>query len=271
MEGGMTVFKLNSTGARVAELQQRLREKGFNPGTETGVYGLHTVEAVRSFQEMNGLGVDGIAGPNTIAALSMPQIDSNVTPAVVSQMFPGTPPLNIRMHLPYVLKGLLDGQLADRSMVLMSLATIRAETASFQPIDEGISKFNTPPGGAPFSLYDNRADLGNQGAGDGDRFKGRGFVQLTGRTNYRQIGSALGFGSRLLEEPDLANDPLIAAYILATFLRIRENQVRRALAAEDLPRARTLVNGGHHGLAEFEDAFRIGRDVLPSQVQIREA
>src|SRR4051812_35001974 len=103
----MTVFKLNSTGARVAELQQRLREKGFDPGHETGVYTSDTVAAVRSFQENSGLGVDGIAGPNTIAALSMPQITSNVTSAMVSHLFPGTPLLNIRLHLPYVLKGLL--------------------------------------------------------------------------------------------------------------------------------------------------------------------
>jgi peptidoglycan L-alanyl-D-glutamate endopeptidase CwlK len=168
------------------------------------------------------------------------------------------------------LKGLFDGHLADRSMVLMSLATIRAEAAPFQPIDEGISQFNTPPGGAPFSLYDNRTDLGNQGAGDGERFKGRGFVQLTGRSNYGDIGRSLGLGARLIEEPELANDPLIAARILATFLKTRESAVRQALAADDLPKARTLVNGGHHGLVDFQDAFRTGRGVLPNLIQIRE-
>jgi peptidoglycan L-alanyl-D-glutamate endopeptidase CwlK len=267
----VTIFKLNSTAPRVAELQQQLREQGFDPGTETGVYTSEMEAAVRLFQEKVGLGVDGVAGPNTVAALAVPSIDSNVSLEMVSQMFPGTPQLNIRLHLPYVLKGLLDAQFADRDMVLMSLATIRAETASFQPIDEGISKFNTPPGGPPFSLYDDRADLGNLGPGDGERFKGRGFVQLTGRANYGRIGQSLGLGARLLEEPDLANDPLIASQILAAFLQTRESEVRKALAADDLASARKLVNGGSHGLPEFQDAFRIGRDVIPTEVEIRTA
>ena len=43
--------------------------------------------------------------------------------------------------------------------------------------------------GAPFALYDDR--LGNQ-PGDGARFKGRGFVQLTGRYNYAKYGPVVG-------------------------------------------------------------------------------
>jgi peptidoglycan L-alanyl-D-glutamate endopeptidase CwlK len=268
MGADMTLFKLDSSGPRVAELQQELREKGLDPGSEPGRYTAATEAAVRAFQQSERLNADGVAGPNTIAALGLPAISSNVTLAMATQMFPATPRTNIRLHLPYVLKGLLEGQLADRD-ILMSLATIRAEAASFQPIDEGVSQFNTPPEGPPFSLYDNRADLGNRGAGDGEKFKGRGFVQLTGRANYGQVGNALGMGARLLEDPDLANDPLIAARILAAFLKIHETEIRQALAANDLSQARKLVNGGHHGLPEFEDAFRIGTDVLPAEVEIQ--
>jgi len=61
------------------------------------------------------------------------------------------------------LKALQDAGLADKDMVLMGLATIRAETAGFEPISEGKSIFNTSPGGHPFNLYDNRKDLGNRG------------------------------------------------------------------------------------------------------------
>ena len=70
-------------------------------------------------------------------------------------------------------------------MILMALATICAETGSFLPISEGQSHFNTSPGGHPFDLYDSRADLGNLGPPDGERFKGRGFIQLTGRCQLR--------------------------------------------------------------------------------------
>ncbi len=158
---------------------------------------------------------------------------------------------------------------ADKSMVVMALGAIRAETGSFQPIDEFQSRFNTPPGGPPFALYDNRADLGNQGPPDGENFKGRGFVQLTGRANYLQIGNAIGLCDQLIQNPDLANDPDIAAKILAAFLGSKEDQIRQALEAGDLREARKLVNGGTHGLADFEDAFQRGQALLPDDVQVR--
>ena len=70
---------------------------------------------------------------------------------------------NIQTHLPIVLQALIDADIADKNMVLMALGTIRAETAGFVPISEGISHFNTDPGSHPFNRYDNREDLGNQG------------------------------------------------------------------------------------------------------------
>jgi peptidoglycan L-alanyl-D-glutamate endopeptidase CwlK len=147
-------------------------------------------------------------------------------------------------------------------MVLMALGTIRAETGRFEPISEGISKFNTSPGGRPFDLYDNRADLGNRGAPDGAAFKGRGFIQLTGRANYQKFSAKLGLGDDLINNPDLANDPDIAAKLLAAFLKDKEDRIRQALSADDLKTARKLVNGGSHGLQDFTDAFQKGESLF---------
>ncbi len=175
----MAVLLLGSSGASVTALQQWLQQRGFDPGAINGQFGAATEAAVRAFQTSVGLSADGQAGPNTIAALTMPSITSNVTLEIVAPMFPGTPQANIQFHLPFVLKALLDAALADKSMVLMALGTIRAETASFLPIDEYESRFNTTPGGPhPFDKYDYMTELGNQGPPDGANFKGRGFVQL---------------------------------------------------------------------------------------------
>jgi putative chitinase len=267
----MASLQLGSTGPQVATLQQQLQQRGFDPGEVNGQFTAATEAAVRAFQQSVGLQPDGEAGPNTIAALAMPSVSSNVTLDMVVQMFPGTHPVNIQFHLPFILKALVDAELADKSMVLMALGTIRAETAAFLPIDEGISQFNTSPGGHPFDLYDSRTTLGNQGSPDGALFKGRGFVQLTGRDNYQRIGNAIGLGEQLIQNPDLANHPDIAARILAAFLKGEEDAIRQAIQANDLAKARKLVNGGSHGLADFTDAFQRGQNLIPDDPQVQAA
>src|SRR5580700_11411453 len=99
----------------------------------------------------------------------------DITVEIAARMLPGAPRANIEQNLPLVLNALVGPRLADKPMVLMALATIRAETGSFLPISEGQSEYNTSPGSHPFNLYDSRADLGNVGPPDGERFKGRGF------------------------------------------------------------------------------------------------
>jgi predicted chitinase len=206
-----------------------------------------------------------------------------VTVAQVAKMFPANKSIraNIVKNLPFVLDGLKAFGLTDRSMVLMALATIRAETESFRPIDEGISKWNTRNRNTPFDRYENRTkDLGNRGGGDGARFKGRGYIQLTGRANYTDIGKLIrnkihekpdlanigGIGKLnepLEEQPTLANDPAVAGLILACFLWRAKTRIRSHLREGDLKAARKDVNGGSHGFDRFKSAYDIGLSVLP--------
>ena len=187
----------------------------------------------------------------------------NVTADDVKKVFvAGTPLSNIKKHLPNVVKGLRDEGLADRDMLLMSLGTIRAETEGFAPISEFKSKFNTDK--TPFDLYDKGTAigkrLGNSEKGDGPKFRGRGFIQLTGRDNYTRIGADLGLD--LVNSPDMANNSIYAGRILARFLKRKEQEIRAALAENDLKLARKLVNGGSHGLERFVDAFTKGKDIF---------
>lgn len=172
---------------------------------------------------------------------------------------------NIRSYLPHILTAMTMRSLNDTDMVMMALATIRAESATFRPIDEGISKYNTTPVGTkdqhPFDKYDFRPEsLGNNNLGDGALYKGRGFIQLTGRANYEQIGRQIGIN--LTDNPDQANDGPVAAAILAQFLKNKEDGIRSALKANNLVHARKIVNGGSHGITEFTAAFTAGRKFL---------
>jgi putative chitinase len=264
----MSILTLGRRGPEVAALQDALRARGFNPGNARGTFDDATEAAVLAFQRSAGLLADGIVGNRTATALGLttvPDVVSvipGVTVEVVSPMFPDTPVQNIRTNLPTVLQALIAPQLTQKGMVLVALATIRAETESFLPISEFRSKFNTSPDGQSFDLYDNRSDLGNQGPPDGANFRGRGFIQLTGRTNYQIHGRAIGLSDRLLTEPDLANDPQIAAQLLASFLKSKELQLKEALLHNDLAGARKLVNGGRHGLDRFTDAFQKGNRLI---------
>lgn len=67
----LQLLKEGSSGPLVKQLQQRLKEKGFNPGTIDGVFGLGTKSAVRDFQKANKLEADGVVGQKTWNALGM--------------------------------------------------------------------------------------------------------------------------------------------------------------------------------------------------------
>ena len=282
----MPLLKRGSSGADVLTLQTSLKQLGFDPRGVDGVFGPGTEAAVIAFQKAKGLTADGIVGPNTMSALqsSAAVAGANVSAAAatatasvdptggaeagtitvsqVAKMFPGVPVANIKTNLPFVLSALNAVDLGDKDMVLMALATIRAETGNFTPLSEFKSKFNTAPGGPPFGLYDNRKDLGNQGPPDGANFKGRGYIQLTGRTNYQIHGAAIGLGNQLITNPGLANQPDVAAKLLASFLKSKEAKIRAALKQNDLRTARKLVNGGSHGLDQFTAAFNVGKAVI---------
>lgn len=255
----------------VSALQQALKRRGFDPGTPDGIFGDKTAAAVRAFQvdafvtgvadaatqRALGLGGQPAAAPAVVATAA-------VTVDIVARMFdPATPRGNIERHLPVVLGALDAAGLSDKQMVCMALASIRAESEGFTPIDEGVSKYNTAPGAHPFNLYDDRSDIGNRGWPDGERYKGSGFGQLTGRYNYRVVGAAIGVD--LEARPELANEPDIAAAVLAAFLKRKETAIRQALDRGDLAAARRLYNGGSHGLGRFTEAYRAGMALIPGE------
>lgn len=98
--------------------------------------------------------------------------------------------------------------------------------------------------------YEGRKDLGNIQPGDGRRFKGRGFIQLTGRANYQAYGKDAGVD--LLKK---GNEVLVAKYPhpleVSLWFWKRHNLNQRA-DGDDLRGITKRVNGGYNGLDDRE-------------------
>lgn len=127
--------------------------------------------------------------------------------------------------------------------------------------------FRTTEEFASGAAYEGRIDLGNVNPGDGRRYKGRGLIQLTGRSNYRKIGANLGLP--LEDEPDRAAEPATSLKIACEYWKNRS--INAAADRDDLIRATRLVNGGLNGLEDRREYLRRAKQSLAAIEGIRVA
>jgi putative chitinase len=114
-------------------------------------------------------------------------------------------------------------------------------------------------------VYANRMGNGPTASGDGWRFRGRGLLHTTGRSNYRAAGQALGLF--LEEHPELLEQPLPAALAAAHFFTSGKcDELAQDLPddddQEDFRRITRLINGGLNGLAERQVYWERAKAVL---------
>jgi predicted chitinase len=153
----------------------------------------------------------------------------------------GAPLANVQMYWPGIVAALDEQGIDCQWAEIAVIATIATEVSAFEPINEyGSKEYFT-------QMYENRQDLGNNQQGDGARFHGRGFIQLTGRYNYRTYGDLLGIS--LVDDPDLALDPVASARILALYFA--RHDIQGQALQKDWVAVRKSVNGGTNGWDRF--------------------
>jgi putative chitinase len=104
-------------------------------------------------------------------------------------------------------------------------------------------------------VYADRIGNGGPESGDGWKYRGRGFLQLTGRANYSDASKALFDDEEvLLNNPDLAAEPATAARI-AVFFWNKKN-IRPLAMADDIEGVTRKVNGALNGLDDRKDWLR---------------
>jgi predicted chitinase len=94
--------------------------------------------------------------------------------------------------------------------------------------------------------------LGNKKVGDGARYKGRGYIQLTGRYNYKRAGEALGLP--LEAKPEMVEQPEVAAQVAVWFWKNRVQP--RVDDFGNTPQATKPINAGLKGLQDRKDKFQ---------------
>ncbi|MEN6080751.1 glycoside hydrolase family 19 protein, partial [Chromobacterium piscinae] len=102
------------------------------------------------------------------------------------------------------------------------------------------------------AIYGGR--MGNNKSGDGIKYRGRGFVQLTGRETYTAASQALKLD--LVNHPELAEDPANAAKIAVWYWQNYKTGLATAARAGDVKQATQILNGGQNGYADRKAKYQ---------------
>lgn len=139
-------------------------------------------------------------------AREMTRLIERVDTRLLLSVFPASAEGNINQYLPFVKAALQEFRISDRRMAAAILATIRSEAQEFAPISDPQSD---------------------------NKFRARGFIGIVG-ADYARMSALLGLGTRLVDYPEEANSPAVAARILcAYFLDENEKFGRGAVESGD--------------------------------------
>jgi len=210
---------------------------------------------IAELQHALGVAADGAWGPKSRAALAEALQGHNPTVyAALAAYVAGRPAspsftsLGIAMaqHLPAY--GIID----TPARLANFLGQACHETLRFQFLKEIWGP--TPAQ----KRYEGRADLGNTRPGDGEKYKGRGIFQTTGRANYETTGKALGLD--LVANPALLETPDIAVLSACHYWDSHKlSALADAGRDDDITRR---INGGTNGIDERRAYVAKAKEVL---------
>jgi putative chitinase len=224
----MSVLRKGDQGPLVTKLQEKL---GVDP---IGKFGPKTEAALIAWQQANGLSADGIAGPFTLAKLGIEALPQSApAPAPVAAPAPIAIPNSgfkldkLRGHIPDAVIAQIPDTAARFNItnplrLAHFLSQCGHESGGWRAVREnlnysakglmGIFKkyfpnatlanaYQRQPEKIANRVYASRMGNGNEHSGDGYKFRGRGYIQLTGKDNYSKFDATVP--ENILADPEL--------------------------------------------------------------------
>ena len=271
------VLKQGSKGEEVKKLQSKLGLAA------DGVFGAGTAAAVKKWQTANGLTADGIVGPATLEKMgitsSAPVVNVIKEDVVIPKGGPidlsklkGHIPENVIAQIPTVMEKF---GINTPLRLAHFLAQCGHESGGFRAVQENLNysasglkgifgkyfpgnlaeSYARQPEKIASRVYGNRMGNGDEASKEGYKFRGRGYIQLTGKQNYTLFAKSIG-------EDTVANPDLVATkYPLASAAWFFSKNGLSAIAdkgATDqvVTMVTKRVNGGTIGLADRIKHFK---------------
>jgi len=275
------LLKRGDNNEDVKKLQSKL---GIEP---LGNFGPKTEDAVKAWQTKNGLTADGVVGPNTWSKIMGESISTQVTPTPQPVASTPTPEVvglkldKLKGHVPQVVIDSIPEVASKFGIntplrVAHFLAQCGHESGGFKVTNEnlnysakglnGIFKkyFPTLASAVPYErkpekiankVYGGRMGNGVEASGDGYKFRGRGYIQLTGKENYTAFGKSIGVD--ILSNPD----SVATTYALASAAWFFSKNGLHKIADEGasdavVTKITKRVNGGTIGLPDRIKHFK---------------
>jgi putative chitinase len=269
------LLKVGSEGEDVKKLQEKL-------GIEAiGKFGPKTEAAVKTWQIANGLHADGIVGDGTWGKLfgtAAPAAPVAAAPIANSGNLKLS---NLKGHIPDAVIAMIPDTAAKFAIntplrLAHFLAQCGHESGGFRATQENLNysakglmgifkkyfpnaslaaQYERKPAKIAARVYGGRMGNGNEASGEGYKFRGRGYIQLTGKENYTAFGKSIG--EDILSNPDVVSSKyalLSAAWFFSKngLHKMADSGASDAVVTQITKR----VNGGTIGLPDRIKHFK---------------
>lgn len=276
----MATLRRGDEGPLVTKLQEKLGVDAI------GKFGPKTETALKAWQAANGLQADGIAGPFTLSKLGIEALPQAATPVVASSpavVIPNNSGFKLdklKGHIPdSVIAQIPDTAarfgITNNLRLAHFLSQCGHESGSWKAVREnlnysakglmGIFKkyfpnaslanaYQRQPEKIANRVYASRMGNGAEASGDGYKFRGRGYIQLTGKENYTRFDATVP--ENIVADPDL----VATKYPLASAAFFFNSNKLWAICDKGADGATVTavtkrVNGGVIGLADRQKHF----------------